>query len=67
MRRGMIIIAITSVVMAVSNSLAGHSIQRLAGRDPLGIAFWRFDLGNFLWQYPDQQIITQITSQRSEP
>lgn len=42
-----------------SDSLAGHSFQRLAGRDPLGIAVWRFDLGDFLWQYPDQQVLAQ--------
>jgi hypothetical protein len=40
------------------NGLAGDTIERVAGRDPLGIAVWRSDLGSFLWQCPDQQVFT---------
>jgi hypothetical protein len=32
-----------------ANCVAGHPIQRMAGRNLVGIVFWRFDLGNFLW------------------
>jgi hypothetical protein len=36
------------------NRLAGNTIQGVGGGNPVGFAFWRIDLGNFLWKYPDQ-------------
>ncbi len=43
-----------------SHSLAGDSIPGMGRGRPLGAAFWRINLGNFLWQYPDQQVLAQI-------
>jgi len=39
-----------------AHCLAGRSIQGMGRRNPLGFSVWCFDLGDFLWQYPDQQV-----------
>src|SRR5688572_5298536 len=43
------------------HSLAGHSLERMAGGNSLGLTFWGPGLGHFLWQYPDHQILASIS------
>ena len=53
MRKGIMIVAVASVAMAVLDRMAGDSIQRMVGRNSLGFALWRIDLAYFLWQHSD--------------
>jgi hypothetical protein len=48
------------------DSLVDDTLQGLAGRDPLGTAIWRSDLGSFLWQCPDKQVSSEIAFKVSD-
>lgn len=49
-----------------SDCLASDSIQRLAGGNSMGSAFWRVDLGDLFWQLIDYAIPAQVTEPADE-